>query len=73
MKKTLSFLRSMRFGMILLGTIAALSVIGTLVTQGQSVAFYEQAYGGLSGVILFCGFDHMYSTWYYAALFAALC
>lgn len=73
MKKVFRFLRSMRFGMILLGTIAALSVIGTLVTQGQSAAFYEQAYGDLSGVILFCGFDHMYSTWYYAALFAALC
>lgn len=73
MKRILSFLRSMRFGMMLLSAIAALSVIGTLVTQGQSAAFYEQAYGGLSGVILSCGFDHMYSTWYYAALFAALC
>jgi len=73
MKRILSFLRSMRFGMMLLGAIAALSVIGTLVTQGQSAAFYEQAYGELAGVILFCGFDHMYSTWYYVALFAALC
>ena len=73
MKRILSFLRSMRFGMILLGTIAVLSVIGTLVIQGQGAAFYEQAYSGLSDVILFCGFDHMYSTWYYAALFAALC
>jgi AraC-like DNA-binding protein len=63
----------MRFGMILLGTIAVLSVIGTLVIQGQGAAFYEHAYSGLSDVILFCGFDHMYSTWYYAALFAALC
>ena len=53
----LSFLRSMRFGMMLLGAIAALSVIGMLVTQGQSAAFYEQTYGDLSGMIQFCGFD----------------
>ena len=56
MKRILSFLRSMCFGMILLGTIAVLSVIGTLVIQGQGAAFYEQAYSGLSDVILFCGY-----------------
>ena len=73
MKRILSFLRSMCFGMILLSAIAALSVIGTLVTQGQSAVFYEQMYGKLSRVILFFGFNHMYGTWYYAALFAVLC
>ena len=36
MKKWLTFLRSMRFGMLLLTAIAALSIIGTLVPQGQS-------------------------------------
>jgi len=71
--KLFSFLRSMRFGMILLGAIAALSVVGTLITQGQAAAFYTQNYGNMGNLILFFGFDHMYATWYYVALFAALC
>lgn len=71
--KLFSFLRSMRFGMILLAAIAALSVVGTLITQGQAAAFYTQNYGNLGNLILFFGFDHMYATWYYVALFAALC
>ena len=71
--KVFSFLRSMRFGMILLCAIAALSVVGTLVTQGQTAAFYPERYGNWGNLILFFGFDHMYATWYYVALFAALC
>ena len=71
--KVFSFLRSMRFGMILLCAIAALSVVGTLITQGQTAAFYPERYGNWGNLIFFCGFDHMYATWYYVALFAALC
>ena len=63
--KVFSFLRSMRFGMILLCAIAALSVVGTLITQGQTAAFYPERYGNWGNLILFCGFDHMYATWYY--------
>ncbi len=73
MKKAFGFLRSMRFGMILLTVIALLSIVGTLVPQGQSAAYYEQAYTGMSGVLLFLGVDHLYSTWYYVTMFALLC
>lgn len=73
MKRWLTFLRSMRFGMLLLTAIAALSVIGTLVPQGQSAEYYQQAYENVGDVLLFVGADHMYSTWYYVVLFAALC
>ncbi len=73
MKKAFGFLRSMRFGMILLTAIALLSIVGTLVPQGQSAAYYEQAYEGMGGVLLFLGVDHLYSTWYYVAMFALLC
>lgn len=73
MKRVFDFLRSMRFGMILLTGIALLSIVGTLVPQGQSAAYYEQAYEALGGVLLFLGVDHMYSTWYYVAMFAMLC
>lgn len=73
MKKLLSFLRSMRFGILLLTLIAVLSVFGTLVTQGQSAAYYAEAYAGWDELILLLGLDHLYATWYYVALFAALC
>ena len=73
MRRIFGFLRSMRFGMILLTAIAALSIVGTLIPQGQSAAYYEQAYESMSGALLFLGVDHMYSTWYYVAMFALLC
>lgn len=73
MKKSVKFLRSMRFGLLLLGAIVALSVIGTLITQGQDIAYYESVYRSFGRIILFCGFDHVYTTWYYIMLFAALC
>ncbi len=73
MKKAFGFLRSMRFGMILLTAIAALSIVGTMVPQGQNAAYYEQAYEELGSVMLFLGVDHLYSTWYYVAMFALLC
>ena len=72
-KKFFSFLRSMRFGMILLCAIAALSVVGTLIPQGQEAAFYAEQYGGLGSVIPLLGFDRMYGSPLYVALFAALC
>ncbi len=73
MKKILVFLRSMKFGMILLTVIALLSVLGTVIPQGQETAVYEAAYGATAGVILFLGLDHLYATWYYIALFVLLC
>lgn len=45
--KLFSFLRSMRFGMLLLTVIAVLSVIGTLVPQGRTAEYYESAYDEL--------------------------
>ena len=73
LKKALDFFRSMRFGMILLVLIAVLSVFGTLIAQGQTGDYYRAANGNAAGLILFLGLDHLYSTWYYAGLFALLC
>lgn len=73
-KKILGFLRSMRFGMILLAAICALSVVGTVVQQGADPAYYTMRYGdALGGAILFLGADHIYSCWYYVGLYAQLC
>ena len=44
MKKVYDFLRSMRFGIILLLLIAAGSVAGSVIPQGREAAFYAQNY-----------------------------
>ncbi len=72
MKKVFRFLRSMKFGMLLLTVIAALSIAGTLIPQDQEAAAYEAAYPVMGKVILFLGLDHLYSTWYYIGLFGLL-
>ena len=72
MKKVLSLLRSMKFGMALLALIALLSVLGTVIPQEQTREAYEAAYGRGAYAILFLGMDHMYSTWYYIGLYLLL-
>ena len=73
MKKVLGFMRSMRFGMILLAVIAALSILGTLIPQQQTAEAYNTLYGQSSSVLYALGLDHLYSTWYYVGLYALLC
>lgn len=72
-KNPLSFLRSMRFGMILLGLIALLCVAGSVIPQGESETLYQAQYGGMAGVITTLGIDHLFSTWYFVGLFLLLC
>lgn len=73
MKKTLNFLRSMRFGIILLVLIALLSAVGSLINQGQEVAWYANTYGRYHGVILMLGLNDIYHSWYFVLLLALMC
>lgn len=73
MKKAISFLRSMTFGIILLGIIVLLSVIGSLIPQSQSAMTYVTQYPKLYRIILTAGFDHVFTTWYFLAVTAMLC
>lgn len=73
MKKIFNFLRSMRFGIILLILIAACSALGTVIQQGQNMAYYAQSYGSFHGAILLLGLDDIYNSWYFVALLALLC
>lgn len=73
MKKTIRFLRSMRFGILLLGLIAAFSVVGSVVPQGREVAYYAQTYRAAHGLILLLGLHRVFSSWYFIALLALLC
>lgn len=74
MKKIWNFLRSMRFGVILLVLIALLSLPGTVIPQGidraAAIAQYGETWGGLIDTL---GFGNVFSTWYFAALFLLLC
>lgn len=72
MKKFGKFLRSMRFGIILLCLAAALSVAGSLLPQGREMGFYAQNYPGWHGVILLFQLDDIFSSWYFVLVLAML-
>ena len=73
MKKIWNFLRSMRFGILLLILIAVCSVIGSVISQGKEVAWYAQTYRGAHGIILLLGLHRIFTSWYFVALLALLC
>ncbi len=73
MKKVFRFLKSMKFGMLLLTLIIVFSLAGSLIIQGNDASYYEQTYPSVSSIILTLGFDRVFSTWYYVALMALLC
>lgn len=57
---------SMKTGIILLVVIALLSVIGTVIPQGNQAAFYQESYSDFwAKIILACDFDKVYSAWWY--------
>ena len=67
MKKILAFMRSMKFGMILLALIMGVSFFGTLIQQGQSAEFYTTNYK-MGELILTLGLDNLYYTPYFLGL-----
>ena len=72
-KKVYNYLRSMRFGLLLLGLIAACSVIGTVIPQGREIGFYAQTYRSFHAVILLLRFHRIFESWYFIALLVLLC
>lgn len=72
-KKLLNFLRSMTFGMILLGLILLCSVPGSVIAQGNTPDWYVQTYPDWHGVILKLGLDDVFGSWYFILLLALLC
>lgn len=52
--------------------VAGLSALGTFIEQGEPAEFYAQKYPDTSGLILFLGFDHMYSCPLFLGLLAWL-
>jgi cytochrome c biogenesis protein len=72
----LPLLADLRLAIALLLTIAVFSIAGTVLEQGQTLAFYQENYpedpalfGFLTWkVILISGLDHVYRTWWFLAL-----
>lgn len=75
-KELLPVLADLKLAIVLLLAIAVFSVTGTVIEQGQSIAFYQANYpehpalfGFLTWkVLLVAGLDHVYRTWWYLAL-----
>ena len=72
MKKVLNYVRSMRFGILLLVLIAALSVVGTVIPQGREISWYAETYRSLHGVILLLKLGDVFHSWYFQLLLALL-
>ena len=68
-KKIFKSFYSMKTGIILLVVIAILSIIGTVIPQGNQEDFYLQSYSTFwAKIILVCDFDKVYSSWWYIFL-----
>ena len=72
MKKFSAFLRSMRFGIILLLLIAFCSVAGSVIPQGRDIGVYAEAYPRFHGILLLLGLDDVFSGWFFVLLMALL-
>ena len=72
MKKVFQYFRSMRFGILLLLLVAALSVVGTVIPQGKEIAWYAQTYKSLHGTILMLQLHNVFGSWYFRLLMVLL-
>ncbi len=70
--KLFSLIRSMRFGLLLMGLITALSVVGTVIPQGRELVWYVQTYPGAHPLILTLKLHDVYNSWYFQLLLVLL-
>ena len=74
MKKLLQFLRSMRFGMILLILTILCSLAGSLIPQREESMVYVRAYGPTAASLLMsAGLTDVFHTWFFYLLEGLLC
>lgn len=73
MKKVWNFLRSMRFGMLLLVVILLISAVGSVIPQGNEAMWYVSNFPNAHRWIFRLGADRLFSTWYFIGLMALLC
>ncbi len=72
-KKIFKFLKSMKFGLILLGILCLVAIIGSVVPQGRQEAFYLNTYSPLlAQLIISFKFNDIYHSSGFILLFIAL-
>lgn len=75
-QELLPVLADLRLAIVLLLAIALFSISGTVIEQGETIAFYQSNYpenpalfGFLTWkVILILGLDHVYKTWWFLSI-----
>lgn len=75
-RRSIKILADLRLAIVLLLAIALFSISGTVIEQGQNLAFYQANYpehpalfGFLTWkVLLVVGLDHVYRTWWFLSL-----
>ncbi|MCR4952232.1 MAG: cytochrome c biogenesis protein ResB [Solobacterium sp.] len=73
MQKIMKFLRSMTFGVILLGLITLCSLAGSLITQNAEPMTYVKYYPDTYQILFALQLDHIFTSWYFILLCALLC
>lgn len=69
LEKIIKSFYQMKTGIILLVVIALLSIIGTVIPQGNVEEFYLNFYSpAMAKIILSCEFDKVYFSWWYILL-----
>ena len=63
----------MRFGLILLGLIIAVSVAGSLIPQNNEAMYYVRNYPNLYSLIFSLKLNQVFTSWYFLLLAALLC
>ena len=65
------FFASVKLALITLIILSTISVIGSVIKQGQPPSFYVQEFGpGLARSLQFMNLTNMYSSWWFIAVFA---
>lgn len=75
-RRLVKIITNLRLAIVLLLSIALVSILGTVIEQKETLQFYQQNYpedpalfGFLSWkVILILGLNHVYTTWWYLSL-----
>lgn len=73
--KLIKYLANLPFAILLLLSIAAFSILGSIIEQDQPLEFYRNIYnssilGFIDGykIILYFGLDHVFKTWWFIGL-----
>ena len=74
LKKIWTFISSMRFAILLLAVLALACSVSSMVTQGQSFAWYAQRYSErTAALILALHWDDAFHSWWFLLISAFLC